>query len=76
MQRKLTSEQLTVALRMRSSVGMPEMNATSRRDFVARTPTCHSLRHPGAFRALSLSIYGFSVVAKSKQTNLGTSLSS
>ena len=59
MQRKLTSEQLTVAFRMRSSVGMPEMKATRRRDFVARTPTCHSLRHPGAFRALDLSIGHF-----------------
>ena len=31
---------------------MPEMNATSLPDAVARTPTCHSFFQPGALRAL------------------------
>lgn len=33
-------------------MGTAEIKATSFRDVVARTPTCHSFVHPGARRAL------------------------
>ena len=40
---------------MRRAIGTPEMKATSFRDLVARTPTCHSFLQPGALSALGLS---------------------
>lgn len=51
-QRKLISVLLRTLERTRSAMGTPEMKATSLRDLVARTPTCHSLRQPGDLSAL------------------------
>ena len=52
MHKKLISVDFSVFLRMRSAIGTPDMKATSLRDLLARTPTCHSFLHPGAFSAL------------------------
>ena len=52
MQRKLTSEACKTFFRTRNATGIAEIKATSFRDAEARTPTCHSLDHPGESRAL------------------------
>lgn len=52
MQRKLTSEHMTVLSRTRRRQGTAEMKATSLRDCVARTPTWYLGFQPGAIMAL------------------------
>jgi hypothetical protein len=52
MQRKLTSEACKTFFRTRNATGIADMKATSLRDADARTPTCHSLVHPGQSKAL------------------------
>jgi hypothetical protein len=60
-QRKLTSEAFRTFFRTRIAIGTAEMNATNFRDVVARTPTCHSFVHPGARRALDMSVFNQSL---------------
>jgi len=43
---------LSVLERTRRETGTPDIKASNLRDLVARTPTCHSFRHPGDLRAL------------------------